>query len=250
MTLLVTVYVKEGIIMASDSRISFDETQIINDSEGCKAQTIKRCNVHYSDTSYKLFVTKSGVGISACGAASINNSPIAGYIDTFVRENANTSVTEIPNKLLEYVTSLDPNLESEFHIAGYFDNNGLLEQKAYRVFTSPNTPPDNKIEIINTTEQGAMWNGETDVVSRLISQELYLKSTDQGRDIYMIHAGHGILWQYFTLQDAIDFAESAIKTTIDCIRFQQRPKTVGGPIDILLIKPDGHRWITQKVLHV
>ena len=38
--------------------------------------------------------------------------------------------------------------------------------------------------------------------------------------------------------DAIDFAKYAIQTTIDTMKFQQRGKTVGGPIDILIIKPD------------
>ena len=47
-----------------------------------------------------------------------------------------------------------------------------------------------------------------------------------------------IPFNHFTIQDAIDFAKYAIQTTIDTMKFQHRGKTVGGPIDILIIKPD------------
>ena len=57
-----------------------------------------------------------------------------------------------------------------------------------------------------------------------------------------------IIWAAMTLQDAIDFSIYAIRTTIDTIRFQARPKNVGGPIDVLVITPDGARWIQRKEL--
>lgn len=52
-----------------------------------------------------------------------------------------------------------------------------------------------------------------------------------------------------TLQDAIDFSIYAIRTTIDTMRFQARPKTVGGPIDVLLISPEEAKFIQKKELH-
>ncbi|PYL08483.1 MAG: hypothetical protein DME34_04505 [Verrucomicrobia bacterium] len=57
-----------------------------------------------------------------------------------------------------------------------------------------------------------------------------------------------IPFQFFTLQDAIDFAVFAVRSTIDAIRFQPRAKTVGGPIDVLIIKPTGAAWIQRKEL--
>ncbi len=249
MTLLVTVFVTEGIVMASDSRLSFNQTQLVNNADGTPSKQINNVGIHYSDTSYKTFVTKKGVGISSCGDAAINGSPIAGYIDTFVRENADTSVQDIPQKLLDYFRALNPNLSSEFHVAGYQENEGKLEQKIYRVFTSPHFEPDKRVEIVNTQDSGAMWNGQVDVLSKLINPSYFKRSDVNGNDIYVPNQHYGILWQYFTLQDAIDFAESAIKMTIDCIRFQQRSKNVGGPIDILVIKPDESEWLIQKKLH-
>jgi hypothetical protein len=59
-----------------------------------------------------------------------------------------------------------------------------------------------------------------------------------------------IPWQFFTLQDGVDFAVYALRTTIDSLRFQPRPKTVGGPIDVLVLKPDQAFWVQRKQLRV
>ena len=48
------------------------------------------------------------------------------------------------------------------------------------------------------------------------------------------------------IQDAIDFAIYAVRTTIDTIRFQARPKNVGGPIDVLVLTPEKTSWIQRK----
>ena len=57
-------------------------------------------------------------------------------------------------------------------------------------------------------------------------------------------------YSFFTLQDAIDYAVYAVKVTIDTIRFQPRAKTVGGPIDVLVIKPQDALWVQMKKLRV
>jgi len=59
-----------------------------------------------------------------------------------------------------------------------------------------------------------------------------------------------IPFQFFTLQDAIDFSVYAIQTTIDTIKFQPRAKTVGGPIDVLVIKPTECIWVSRKQLKI
>ena len=54
----------------------------------------------------------------------------------------------------------------------------------------------------------------------------------------------------FTIQDAIDFAVYAIKTTAETMRFQLTAKTVGGPIDVLVLKPSEALWVKKKELKV
>lgn len=52
-----------------------------------------------------------------------------------------------------------------------------------------------------------------------------------------------------SLQDAIDYAEFLIRTTIDYQRFSPNFPNVGGDIDIALVTPfDGFRWIRQNSL--
>lgn len=129
-----------------------------------------------------------------------------------------------------------------FQVAGYARVDNRLEQQVYLVDTSADSPQ-------RLNEPGvfsAKWNGETDVFSRLTSPVACLDANGNqtGRlpDV-TLPVGH------FTLQDAIDFATYSVRATIDSIRFQVRSKTVGGPIDVLVIKPGASQWIQQKKLH-
>ena len=56
-------------------------------------------------------------------------------------------------------------------------------------------------------------------------------------------------WELFTLQDAIDFAQYAVDVTIKTMHYSSVVETVGGPIDILVIKPERSFWIQHKELH-
>ena len=60
------------------------------------------------------------------------------------------------------------------------------------------------------------------------------------------YPNQNIPWELMSIQDAIDFSEYAIKTTIDTMKFTTTNKTVGGPIDILVITPDKAKWIKKK----
>ncbi len=77
MSLIVTVWTTEGIVMGSDSRISFSSQ--IEPNIPVNIQT-----GHYFDTQEKTFLCPNNCGISTCGAASLQNKNIAGYIYDFV----------------------------------------------------------------------------------------------------------------------------------------------------------------------
>ena len=57
-----------------------------------------------------------------------------------------------------------------------------------------------------------------------------------------------ISFEYFTLQDAVDFARYAVETTIKTMRFKSVIETVGGEVDILVITPDETRWLQKADL--
>lgn len=240
MSFIITLYVREGIVMASDSRLTLDQTLPPTIPGG---NQIIKLAVAESDNNYKTFLAPNNIGISTCGNADINGVPIAGYIESFIRENLkdNTvSIDSVPQLLSNYFQVFQPTPNVEFHVAGYKADAGQYEQHVWRVFVSTNT-----IEKINPPDiQGAIWGGEIDILIRLLNPVGTFEHNDFSPLPY-----YQIPFQFFTLQDAIDFSIFAIRSTIDAIRFQPRAKTVGGPIDVLVIKPNEATWIQRKELH-
>ena len=247
MYFIVAVYVNEGIVMASDSRISITSKKIANDGSDGKPIVVKETMDHFSDTSYKTFLMDQKIGISFCGNATINSAPIAGYIEEFMRENKGCSITELPEKIRDYFHDLEPDKDTTFFVAGYELTDGEARKKVFRIHT--NASNGTGIEEKDTSFSNAMWDGARDVASRLFT-DLYIKEADAtGKEIYTKHSKYDLALQHWTLQDAIEFAEFAISATINCMKFQKRPKTVGGPVDILVIKPDEAFWVKRKTLH-
>ena len=80
----------------------------------------------------------------------------------------------------------------------------------------------------------------------------YSGSGEIVRAIWGLHKQHPERqppYHVFSLQDAIDYAEFLIRTTIAHQRFSQTIPNVGGDIDIALVTPfNGFQWIRQKDL--
>ena len=227
--------------MASDSRLTINS---IRDVSGVK---VVDTGVSQSDTSYKTFLASGVIGISMFGAAAVKGVPLSGYIDAFIREklDANTPVDNVPGLLLEYSKHLPEIPDTGFHIAGYTkDAAGKKIPFVSRVFTV-----NGKVFNIVPTQQllGAMWDGESDVMVRILNPNLFIKNP-QGQ--YEPLTNYTVPFDMFTLQDAIDYAVYAVQITSDTMRFQMRYKTVGGPVDVLVIKPDEAIWLNRKTLRV
>jgi 20S proteasome alpha/beta subunit len=75
------------------------------------------------------------------------------------------------------------------------------------------------------------------------------KIVEMIREHYKKEIGTEPLYKIFSLQEAIDYVEFLIRTTIDYQRFSPEIPNVGGSIDIALVTPfDDFRWIRQKPL--
>ncbi|MDP3792760.1 MAG: hypothetical protein Q8Q89_03435 [bacterium] len=116
-------------------------------------------------------------------------------------------------------------------------------------------------------EYGANWIGQTDVVSRIIkgwdprifnvpfvNEAINLKSQSEVEK-QLNSLEYAINWGAMPLQDAVDFSVLAIQTTSAIQRFSDGVQAspgdipgVGGPIDVLVLTPDGPKWIKQKEL--
>lgn len=246
MSFIITLYVREGIVLASDSRTSLRAQQINQHGEPTVNFT-----VGLSDSNYKTFLAYNRIGISTFGQADINDIPITGFIESFISKEGNQdSITpdELALKILEHFRQYEPVPDTGFHVAGYTEENGILNQRIYKVEIALN-----KITLINNSIppnidiQGAGWDGETEVLTRLLKPTfLFDSDSKQFHKLPDVQ----IPWNFFNLQDAIDFAVFAIKTTIDSFKFQTRPKTVGGPIDVLVIKPNRAFWVSKKELRM
>lgn len=238
MSLIVTVFVNEGIVMASDSRCTYNRTE-----KNTKLNTtVHKLGVHTNNSTIKTFLCPNGNGISVCGEASIKGIPITGFIENFIRENVDktTDIDDIPQKVIDYFSTFSPKPNAIFTLAGYHKENDNLVQRIYKIRLH-----DNHIEKIKTENQGATWDGESIVLARLL-QPAAIKTPD-GKYQDFPHAE--IAWNFFTLQDAVDFCNYAIKTTIDTMHFQSVVETVGAPINILVLKPDESKWIAKQELH-
>ncbi|MEK7652001.1 MAG: hypothetical protein AAB351_02230 [Patescibacteria group bacterium] len=148
-------------------------------------------------------------------------------------------------------------------VAGY-NTDGSHE--VYNVYV----PGDNILRRDSTQrgmEYGANWIGQTDVVSRIvkgwdprifntpfISESIKIKGqTEIEKQLNTLE--YAINWGSMPLQDAIDFSVLAIQTTSAIQRFSDGIQAdpgdipgVGGPIDILVLTPEGSKWIKQKEL--
>ena len=256
MSLIISIYVNEGIVMASDSRLTI---------------TTHKGQIPYSDTNQKTFLCPNKCGISVCGNASYNNQPIGGYIENFIHSHTTdkTKISEMPSLLLNYFNSIDPTRQSMFHICGYEEVDGKYNKMIYKVETGPNP---NIIHLNQGSTSGACWDGEILTLSKILKSQILtpryynvpninITLTDGSLvtipDSAVLDKSQNsilpdieIAWDAMTLQDAIDFAKYALEITIKTMKFTLTSNTVGGPIEILVIKPKESKWLQHKKLNV
>lgn len=268
MSLIITVCTSEGIVMASDSRSTYNKTETNGTTKTVKF------GVHFTDTTYKTFLCDDRIGISTCGDGTICGKSIAGHIENFINNiyDKEDAVETTSQKLLKYFTELPEKSNVTFHVAGYKKENGKDIAEVYSVLTE-----SRQVNLLREGVCGANWDGERATLTRLVKNSYVVpevnaipigtitlnRKNEDGTENSVVLKNQiaipggalrqpelEIAWNLMTLQDGIDFASYAIKTTIDTMRFQVAPKTVGGPIDILVIKPNGAYWIQRKELHI
>ena len=220
--------------MAADSRLTL-EFQVT------QGGSTKHHSVPSSDSTYKVFAAPNNVGVAAFGSASVGSTPVAALVEAFfVKELASGDKTAevVSEMLLAHFRTLTGPPATRFHVAGYKEGS----QVVLDIDVAANT-----VTQVNTAGQGAAWGGEADPLSRLLSK---VGSLDQNGHLLKELPLFRTAFQHFTLQDAVDFAVYAIRTTADTMRFQMRAQTVGGPIDVLVIRPSGVTWLHRKALRM
>ncbi|RLD18391.1 MAG: hypothetical protein DRI33_04280 [Caldiserica bacterium] len=245
MSFVITVYVPSGIVMASDSRqsVTIQKKDNVTEKKYPVVQTIS------SDFVYKThLMSKQRVGISIFGESILGKITAESHLKTFEEENLTEqdNAETISQKLLDFFKKKFPEANTSFHIAGYRKKDKISVPYVYHCNIKRNELKRLNIAADQKTVlYGTSWGGEGDVIAEIL-QPAWMKTADGS--LKQI-SKPPIIWDAMPLQDAIDFAVFAVKTTIDTIRFQARPKTVGGPIDVLILTPEGTQWIKKKELH-
>lgn len=248
MSLLITTYVPEGIVMASDSRQSITIEGKTHDGKPLpKVDTINSDNVYKTyllsrkDKSDKPIFE---VGVQSFGQDLLGDISTVSHIKRFSEEVLveGDNVTTIPKKLVEYFKKNFPSADTGFHVAGYIKEDKVSIPHLYYCHVGRNLFERKNIKPDGGLDYGATWSGQIDVLAGILQPSLL--QGPEGKTVTIPKPP--IIWGAMALQDAIDFSIYAIRTTIDTIRFQARPKNVGGPIDVLVITPDGAKWIQRK----
>jgi len=256
MTLVVSLRVPDGVVIAADSLQTTMGTVFpglrnfkTKDDSG-KDVTIPDLKlpplqIPTSTLPYaqKLFPFNGRYGIATFGTAIINQRTIYNHIKNleYKANDKEYTINEVAELIQEYFTEqLDLDLKKQqthipknafafgFQIVGY---NTLDDVSGQTIEVTIGNP--NRMNVHDGI--GCTISGDTIVVKKL--WELGQKGN------------LGTNYGAFSLQDAIDYVEFLINTTASFQRFANMIPTVGGEVDIALITSyGGFKWIKSKPL--
>ncbi|MBR0136622.1 MAG: hypothetical protein IJM18_10495 [Clostridia bacterium] len=219
MSVMCTVYVPEGIVMAADSRLMGNI--MVKTPDG---RTQQQGAFSISDNAQKVFLlSKVRVGISSCGNAILENKTISDYLRIFeIQEVAETdTVTEVAKKLQSYAFKFFPHVN--FFVCGYEEEEPFVYDVGKEL---------KRINMENgNIRYASSWSGEQLAITKLLNSQPPTP------------VNHNIM----PLKDAVDFAEFLIDVTIKLQRFEMKPKTCGGAIDVLVLTKDDAFWHQHKL---
>jgi 20S proteasome alpha/beta subunit len=259
MTVLVSVKINDGVVMAADSASSFASGMVYHNSR-------------------KIVNLREGLPIGAMvtGAGGIGNESI----DTLLkdlrqrysgRDPAHADWTLDPNdySLRDTAASLRRFLFEEkslaqglpvwtkVRICGYSANRPLAE--VWEVSLMGETCPA-PVCIQSEQEFGLRWDGEYEALDRLVfglgtrfneSATQHGLSSEQAAELRarLVPDLYELLFlEAMPIQDAIDLGRYLVETTIGFVRYAvSRPKTVGGVIEVAAItKHEGFQWVHRR----
>lgn len=220
MSIICTTYTPDGIVMGADSRVTVN-MNLTNTQD--KNQHMMH-TFTMSDNAQKVFLlSKVQAGISAVSPAI--GDDIQG-LSTFIRNfekneiNPTDGIDIIAEKLQRQITNA-----ATFHLAGYEGS----EQYFYSI-------TKNECKRLNING-GTIQHGIT------CSGEAYAFQKIMGTD-----PKPALNFKAYSVHDAADLTEFIINTTVGLLRFEMKPKTCGGAVDLLVLTPDGAFWKKHKFM--
>lgn len=213
MSMIMLLKAYNGIVMASDSRVSAlnEKTGFYEPKPECLA--------------YKIILCPNNIGISACGTGGYNERDMYLCLKDIARTKINSTIdiNEVPNILTDYFSKPD---DEEFlvnFLVGGMDKSS--NYVAYSVEMEKGKEPH-----IEKIEHCCICGVPDPIKNIILNTEIDVSQ--------------------FQLHEAVDFCKFAIDTTTKILKFQYAAETVGGPIDILVINAfEPAYWAQRKVLN-
>ncbi|TET11979.1 MAG: hypothetical protein E3J86_01460 [Candidatus Thorarchaeota archaeon] len=283
MTIVVSVKVSEGLVLAGDSTAAMHGT--IRNENGVQAGGILKTYDHARKLSH---MKDYPVGTLTWGISQIGSRTVESLIKEFeyglpsleeenekIRERRmrgenvesisyEYDVGEISQGLLEHVTS---SYDGEFSdvpdeskpplgilVSGYSFGKFFPDQWLLNL-PSPGTLQELRPDIDEKPSFGANWFGLTDAIVRLHwgrdDQALDILSkrfeVDREEIIGLLNPlQYPVPFEGMPLQDAIDYAVYLINVAIGRFRFVVGAPLCGGEIDVAVIIPNSFSWVRKK----
>jgi hypothetical protein len=261
MTILVSVKINDGVVMAADSATSFASGMVYHETR--KIQRL---------------LDGIPVGVMVAGSGGIGNESLDTlFKDLSVRlrgadprhpdwlvDRANYTVEGIALRIREFLfeekmQAYSGAVSSQIRLCGYSAGSQLPEVWDVLLNNAGCPPP---VCVQGEQDFGPRWAGEGEALNRLVlgldSRLEGLVAAMEGAppdfdairqrlapDLYEL-----LFLEAMPIQDAADLARFLVLTTIGFVRFSvSRPKTVGGSIEIAAItKHEGFQWLQHRDL--
>ena len=262
MSLGVVIKGPEGVVLASDSRVTLT----------AERPGIPPLHVNFDNATKLLSFSEphNFVGAVTYGSAVIGLRTAHSYVPEFetTLEDRRLPVAEYAKELSEFFKKqweqvLPPEYQGPtmvFVVGGYDEGDSYGKVFVFDIPTNPEPIEQNP----GPTNFGMTWGGQLQVASRLIhgfdpaipgilQEELNLttEQLDRVRTLFQQRLEFTIPYQVLPLQDCVDLATFMIRTTINAQDLAISVRGVGGPIDVAVIsKTRGLDHIRRKTLTV
>lgn len=258
MTVIVSVKINDGIIMASDSASTFGTGQIYLTADKI-VNLVKGLHIG-------VMVTGDG-GIGAESIATLLKD-LRRRLDgsdphPWVLDRRSYTMEEVAQRIREFIFDEkrcalpDPNAFMVLKVCGYSFDRPLPEIWQVKIVGTTCDPPT---LMRGEDTFGVNWDGQYEPLNRLIlglgmgfkdasTKELGIAVTGAKETAIMSALYETMALPAMPIQDAIDLARYLVETTIGYIRFAVRmqPKSVGGAVEIAAItKHEGFRWVQRR----
>lgn len=264
MTIIVSVKINDGIVMAADSASSFGPVTLPDGKQ--LQQTYQHANKIVNlrkDLPIGAMVTGSGnIGVESIDTLFKDLRRHFSHTQKYKLEPNSYTMQEIATKVREFLFEEKAKNDQSptymrLRICGYSAAAPLPEN--WEVFINDKVcePPK---QVQDQASHGIRWDGVYEPLNRLVlgvSAEVREILLQKGADATKLDAElneiYGRLSAVLSLpampiQDAIDLARFLVETTLGYVRFSTiSSKSVGGPIEIAAItKHEGFKWIQRK----